>query len=150
MAKLNGLSALFGSAQIRKALEAKSQEYDEKAIDVLRFTGEKFVNKARTLNTYKDRTGNLRSSIGYIIMLDGRVIDRNFVVSGRGSGGTKGTDQASKFASDVALGYPKGYVLIGVAGMNYAAYVEANGYDVITGASPSESEFLQLLNEIEF
>ena len=49
--------------------------------------GEKFIEVARRSGSYKDQTGNLRSSIGYIIAKDGEVVTENF------KEGDKGTDK---------------------------------------------------------
>lgn len=94
----------------------------------LRLVGEKFITNARNTNTYKDRTGNLRASIGYVIYKNGELVEQNF------SGGTGGSN-AEKVSKAVLKDFPKGYVLIVVAGMEYAAAVESKGFDVITGAS---------------
>ena len=59
------------------------------------YLGEKFVNKARLEGNYKDRTGNLRSSIGYIILLNGKIVNQNF------SGKTKGKPQGLEVNSEV-------------------------------------------------
>ena len=48
----------------------------------------------------------------------------------------------------MALDYPKGMVLIGVAGMGYAAAVESRGYDVITGSAPNSNDIKDLLGAI--
>ena len=50
------------------------------------------------------------------------------------SGGTDGSNSGKAFASELARKYPKGYVLIVVAGMKYAAYVSAKGRDVLDSA----------------
>ena len=145
MAKLNGLKALFSSQSIQRFMDQKAEEFDEKALKTLQFKGEQFVNAARMTDTYTDRTGNLRSSIGYIILKDGQIVDRNF--TGKSS---EGVSKAEKFALELSAKYSNGYVLIGVAGMHYAAYVEARGYDVITGSAPDEGEFRKLLDAIKF
>lgn len=150
MAKLNGLKALFTTKQVSKFLEQKEAEYEDKAIEILQYQGEQFVNAARSINTYTDRTGNLRSSIGYLILKDGEIISRNFQASKKGSEKQKGLSQGIAFANSIAAAYPRGFVLIGVAGMHYAAYVEARKYDVITGSVPSDSDFKKLLNAIKF
>jgi hypothetical protein len=130
-----GLIPKFGNA-----FSNVFNEFQEKAqndiLQTLQYAGETFVNKARISGNYKDRTGNLRSSIGYIILKDGKIVDRNF------EGGKEGKDEGQKAANEVASQYPDGYVLIGVAGMKYAAYVEAKSFDVITGSAP-ESDFLK-------
>ena len=69
-----------------------------------------------------DHSGNLRSSIGYIILYDGRRVHENFkVVNGRGE---EGMQKAKSFADELQKKYPSGIVLIIMAGMEYAAYVE--------------------------
>jgi len=45
------------------------------------------------------------------------------------------------YANQIKSKY-KGLVLIGIAGMEYAAAVEAKGYDVITGSAPT-NEIMQ-------
>lgn len=142
MAGINGLKALFGKQQIARVLENFQKENDSRMIQTLQFLGEQFVNKARLSDTYRDRTGNLRSSIGYVILKDGGIVDSNF--EGIAEGVTKGKD----VANEVAMEYPKGFVLIGVAGMDYAAYVEAKNYDVITGSAPTSAELKSILNAI--
>lgn len=138
-----GIKALFNARQIRNVIERFQKDVDEKTLLGLQFLGEEFVNNARLSGNYQDRTGNLRSSIGYIILLDGKIIDRNF------EGNNTGRSQAVKVANEVANNYPKGYVLIGVAGMNYAAYVEAKNYDVITGSAPGSNDIKEIFNAIK-
>ena len=81
------------------------------------------LNAARSSKDYKDQTGNLRSSLGYVVAVDGRVADiSSFEVVKKGQEGAKtGADYARKLARK----YPKGIVLIVCAGMNYAAYVNS-------------------------
>lgn len=73
---------------------------------------------------YLDDTTNLRNSIGYYVLKDG------VIVRGRVEGG--GESQTA--AMDVLNSVPKirGYQLVGVAGMNYASYLESKGFNVIT------------------
>lgn len=100
------------------------------------------VNHARTTDTYKDRTGNLRSSIGYVLYFNGQLVHENFQMSGVRMGGSnteakgsKGTKSGRDLAHEVALKHPTGFVAVIVAGMNYALFVEAKGFDVLTGAT---------------
>ena len=119
------------------------------------------VNRARSTNTYKDQTNNLRSSIGFAIYYDGRLIHQDFVTSGTGTGGggaisfttkegqevsftAKTTGDASGqrgillaeyLTAKVAQQYLSGFVAVIVAGMHYALYVEAKGLDVLTGST---------------
>lgn len=94
--------------------------------------GERVLNAARSTNSYKDQTGNLRSSIGYVIVKDGRIVQSSdFAVV---KDGDKGNKEGKAFARELAREYDKGIVLIVVAGMNYAYYVKKRGYDVIDSA----------------
>ncbi len=94
--------------------------------------GEKVINQARTSGNYKDQTGNLRSSVGYVIISDGIIIqESSFEVVGKGVEGSK---SGKEFAERLARQHSKGLILIVVAGMKYAKYVSARGYDVIDSA----------------
>jgi hypothetical protein len=108
-------------------------------IEALKYVGEAFINKARNLRTYKDRTGNLRSSIGYLIALDGKQLEINLMASGEAK------QMAEETFRETLIRYNKGFVLIGVAGMQYAASLESRGYDVITGSSIQAEKILRNL-----
>lgn len=110
---------------IRKKIEIIQTVVKDQLVDV----AEQFVADARTVNTYKDQTRNLRGSIGYAIVKDGAEIFGNF------DGVAEGQAKAKQLVNEVQADYPKGFALIVVAGMNYAVYVEAKGYDVLTGSS---------------
>ncbi|MBD0822639.1 hypothetical protein [Aestuariibaculum marinum] len=142
MAGVNGLTPLFKGKQLQNIFDQFKKQVDEKTLQTLQYLGEQFVNQARLTGNYTDRTGNLRSSIGYIILLDGKVIFKNF------SGKQNGKSKAQEFANEVALKYPEGYVLVGVAGMDYAAAVEAKGYDVITGSAPDKDDLGSILRSV--
>ena len=81
--------------------------------------------------SFNDQTGNLRSSIGFIIMYNGEIVEQNFTHSG----GKVGQAEGLGFAKKLGKEHPKGWALITVAGMEYAGYVEAKGYDVISGST---------------
>ena len=112
-------------AEMRKRVDLVS-------FKVLSRAGENAVTFARNLDTYKDQTANLRNSIGYVIVHDGKIVSNLF--SGSGDGAAKGQSYAKKIASEAGGLNSKGWILIVVAGMEYAAYVEAKGYDVLSGA----------------
>lgn len=91
--------------------------------------GEQVLNQARSTNSYKDQTGNLRSSIGYVVAVDGEVVQSSsFDVVKDGADGSR---DGKSYALDLVKQFPEGIVLIVVAGMNYASYVSAKGYDVL-------------------
>lgn len=97
----------------------------------------KVIGIAKSTDTYTDRTNNLRSSIGYVLYYDGVKVSASFEAGGKGIEGTgaDGAKNGLSYADKVAKNYPSGFVAVMVAGMNYASYVEAKNFDVITGAS---------------
>ena len=121
------------------------QQRNQQFVDAVLITIEKvlqrsiieIVNIAKEQDTYTDRTNNLRSSIGYVLYKDGQKVSASFEKAGDGkdSDGAVGTKEGLEYAESVANNFSSGYVVVLVAGMEYAAYVEAKGYDVITGAS---------------
>ena len=90
--------------------------------------GEGSVNHAREHGTYKDRTSNLRNSIGYVIAYNGEIIEYGFKKSA-------GITDKKAFHADYKIQEmigDSGFDLIIVAGMNYARPVENRGYDVLS------------------
>ena len=137
------LKPMFSLGAIKNYMQDQIDEIANKSIQALQYEGELFVTRARQSGNYTDRTGNLRASIGYIILQDGKIVDQNF------EGKNEGVAKARKTANEVALDYPKGMVLIGVAGMGYAAAVESRGFDVITGSAPNSNDIKDLLGAIK-
>ncbi len=145
-----GLKAMFSLNQVRDYMQDQIDNAKAKTIEALKYAGEEFVNKARATKTYVDDTGNLRASIGYVILDDGHIIDRNFKAANQGDeDGKDGVTAGLNFVDEVSSQYPKGLVLIGVAGMSYAAAVESLGYDVITGSAPNDNDIKDLLGAIK-
>jgi len=126
------IKANFSDSYLKEIMNQFTGAVTDSVSDAMRMACLKMVERAKQTNTYKDRTGNLRSSIGYVLYHNGKEISRQFeIVKDGGDGIRKG----SALAREVASEYGKGFVAVVVAGMNYAAYVEAKGKDVITGSS---------------
>lgn len=127
--KLKENAKQYGREQARKEI-----------VSILQYVGLEAVKEARLNGNYTDRTGNLRSSIGFIIVDNGKVIFENFGAipskeKVKGSdGGTTGKKKARSFALELTKKYNQGICLIIVAGMNYASYVE-NGHYIKSGNS---------------
>lgn len=119
----------------------------------LSFVGESFIVNARNTDTYMDQTGNLRSSIGYLVAYNGNIMGQNFEAKPNGNGtesGEAGVRAAQELAKDIADDYPNGFVLVCVAGMAYAAAVEAKGFDVITNSSiTAVADLKQAMRELK-
>jgi hypothetical protein len=105
------------------------------------------VAEARRLDTYTDRTGNLRSSIGFVIYHDGQKVKESFInkagPEAKEGDGQKGADKGASIANAAAQSWPTGIVAVIVAGMDYALFVESKGYDVITGTTKQLGQLLQ-------
>jgi hypothetical protein len=65
--------------------------------------------------------------------------------------GTAGSLKGRNLAESIAARYPKDIVLIVVAGMQYAVYVAARGYDVLTSAEDKAQEQIpKILKQLGF
>ena len=130
-----GIQPKFSPDDVKKMIKVKTDRIDHVIISRLKYIGETFVNNARSNNTYLDQTGNLRSSIGYIVLKNGKKQYENYQLSERGTEKQKGMSTGKQLANELASGLSIGYVLIVVAGMDYAASVESKGKDVLTASS---------------
>ncbi|WP_080903346.1 hypothetical protein [Parabacteroides sp. Marseille-P3160] len=143
---------IWNKKKIRKIFEDSALLAEVRIVNMLQRTGEEFVKVARLSGQYKDHTGNLRSSIGYVIVRDGKVIDRNFQLSEKeGTDKVTGMRTAQQLASELIKEYSKGYVLIGMAGMKYAVFVEAmENKDVVSYAANRAEDFIKEYSRLLF
>lgn len=103
----------------------------------LRAVTEARTNAESTGRNYADRTSNLRSSTGYVIALDGRIVEQGGFeqlppVTEEPS--EKGSEIGRGMAIRLAKSNPHHAVLVIVAGMNYATYVANRGFNVLDSA----------------
>lgn len=138
-----GMTPLFDQHSLERWFDHFQNRAEERILILLQGAGEKFIDVARRNGSYKDQTGNLRSSIGYVIAKDGKVVAENFTESDKGTDKTTGKYKGRRLAEEVSLSYVGGYILVGVAGMEYAAAVEAKGYEVISGANTQCEKYLR-------
>lgn len=128
----------FTMRQIDGMLGEKRDELMMKVVDLFEFTAIEAVNNATDMGSYIDRTGNLRNSLGYVIAIDGVVVREMFK-----------NEYGSDFAMEVLNDYQEGIVMIVVAGMNYAIYVESRGYNVLSSAEMfAERRLPELLKQL--
>lgn len=129
----------FTQVDVQKDVDAFMERVFRVTLSEISAVALQFVSGARMKapadagpgGSFNDQTGNLRSSIGYIIVYDGKIVKEDF----NHGGGPIGQKEGREFAEYQAALNPTGWVLITVAGMEYAAFVEAKGYDVITGST---------------
>lgn len=103
------------------------------AISVLDYVGLECVKEARTMRKYTDQTGNLRSSTGYAVVYNGRIVKQSNFGKVKQTA-TEGAATGKELIRQLASSYTDGLVLVLVAGMNYAVYVEAKGKNVLNSA----------------
>lgn len=139
------LTPLWIKKDVKRFLEYFGELAEVKIFELLQRTGEEFVKYARENGQYNDQTGNLRSSIGYVIVKDGSIIGQDFALSSKtGTDKATGMQEAKSLSKELALTHNKGFVLIGMAGMKYAAAVEAiDTKDVISMANVEAEEFIK-------
>lgn len=101
-------------------------------VDVMQKACLEVTQNAKLLNTYKDRTHLLRSSIGFVIYNHGEKVAESFDSTG-GEKGSEGVEKGKRMAEEAAAQYPNDIVAVIVAAADYALYVESKGYDVISG-----------------
>lgn len=137
-----GFTPQFNVADLMRGVNSEVQKMEQFILNELNYVGLEFVRNARSKADFTDRTGNLRSSIGYIILKNGKVVSENFEESGQGTDKVSGKSKGFEFAMEIAKS-DLGFLLIVVAGMEYAVFVESKGYDVITGSSMIAENDLQ-------
>jgi hypothetical protein len=141
------IKANFTEAQLQQLKQKKAENVHKAITSILFLLGEKCVNEARNFGSYTDRTGNLRSSVGYGVFKDGRPI--SYSDFQQVAKGTEGGIEGRALLDRIAGQYPSGYALVVVAGMKYAVYVEAKGYNVLSSAELlAERELPRMINEL--
>lgn len=129
-----------GMYECAAALDRAVEKRMEKVAKILAYVGEAAVKSARESHRYKDRTGNLTSSIGYVVVRDGQIINSSAFntikaeAEKRGRRGKQGQMEGKEYAEYLATKCGDGLVLIIVAGMKYAYYVNKRGYNVTDSA----------------
>lgn len=119
-------------------------KYEKVLLNIFCEAGEECIIEAKNGGTYTDWSGNLRSSIGYAVLRDGKVYQQGQVEQTKD--GKKGIEEGKKYLEDrIKKAKQEGIVLIVTAGMNYAEYVEARGKVVLKSA---ELKALDIVREL--
>lgn len=144
-----GIKQLTSNTQISGYLQKRISQCEDNLVRLLDATGNACVEAGQDGGDYMDRTGNLRSSIGYVVIKSEKVVRTGgFKVV---KGGTEGPKSGHAYAIQLARQYTKGIVLIVVAGMQYAAYVAAQGFNVLDGAELIAEKLVpQLMTQLGF
>lgn len=124
-----GIVALFGNGDVYNPVMVFQQRVEMAFIFLLKALGEMLVKYAKDNHNYQDQTSNLTNSIGYAI-----VRGKEILYYGGSDQPGDGKDAMLAAAMKFAETLSNDISLIIVAGMNYAAYVESKGYNVILPA----------------
>lgn len=139
---------------VERYFESFRQKYEQAFIRTLKYVALRVVTTARRKGSYLDQTGNLRSSVGAVIVIDGKILwSTNFEpAKSKSRSSPKGTSQTTatkkggydgrRFASELAKKYSSGVALIVVAGMDYAVHVANRGRDVLDSATLEAAELV--------
>lgn len=144
-----GIQQTTPQSQIDAQIQAFVDQRRDKVIKLLSYIGEKCADEAKTNGAYTDRSGNLRASIGYVVVDNGKVVfGSTFDMKDEGwEGKAAGEEQLRNLAAH----YTSGLVLIVVAGMDYAAKVEAMNLNVLSSAELlAEQEVPRLMKKLGF
>lgn len=117
------------------------------------YLGEQCIKRIRDRSakeSWIDQTGNLRSSIGYAVYEEGKVLIESAFEQIKD--GKDGSLKGRKVIEELASKYSQTYALVVVAGMEYAEYVEAmNNKDVLAStelwARSKVNEYLEKAKE---
>lgn len=113
-------------SEINAAIKTEAERANMLTIRALAYLGEQCVMKARDRSgeeSWFDQSGNLRSSIGYVIAHKGKIVQ--YSSFNQVKQGLDGPRAGKGLAEELVRNYSNDYVLIVVAGMNYAELVEA-------------------------
>lgn len=120
-------------AAIDKKIAKEINRAENEILKKLSFIGENAVNDARANGDYLDHTGNLRSSIGYTILKNGETV-RTSSFDRVKQEASKAKGESTKLLNELRTKFNTGFVLIVVAGMDYAVTVEARGRNVLSSS----------------
>lgn len=131
-------------------IKAETEAWFDELVETFRQQGREFTKRARAKTKedggFGNITWNLRSSIGYCLMYEKKVVESYFP---KIIGGTEGEEVGRDLAERLANygDYGDGIVLVLVAGEDYASFVAAKGKDVIESSTTAfQTEITKLLS----
>jgi hypothetical protein len=144
------ITADFDMKDVEAYINSETEAWFDELVETFREKGREFTEKARA-RTKEERgfnniTWNLRSSIGYCLMYEKKVVESYFPSI---IGGTEGEEVGRDLAERLATygDYGDGIILVLVAGEDYASFVEATGKEVISSSTTDfQIELTKLLS----
>jgi len=136
---------------VQNYLHEQIEKRNDILVRITFYTGESGLRIARLWGNYIDRTGNLRSSTGYVVIRNGEVLNTIINESDKGTDRKTGVKAGEEFLKELAKKFNKGIALVMAAGMKYSGRVSARGYDVLdSSVGEVEWVFLRLLKQNGF
>lgn len=136
-------------SEVHDMLMREAERVERLTIRALSKLGEQCVTKIRDRagdKSWYDQTGNLRSSVGYVIAHNKNIIQ--YSTFNQVKQGSECVKTGKDLAKELAKRYSNNYVLIVVAGMNYAEFVEAmDNKDVLASTELWAREQVPLMLE---
>ena len=124
----------FSAKRIRERINDAIERRKAALIAQLFYIGEECLANARANHLYLNQTGNLCSSIGYCVIVDGQIVHEGEwrETAGLQGDGKEGMQKGMEYLHQLATEQPtEGITFLMVAGMPYAQYVEAMSLDVL-------------------
>ncbi|QES93152.1 hypothetical protein F0358_10755 [Empedobacter brevis] len=135
-----GIKPNFSNKDLDKLNQIIIDDTLQKCIKAYLVLGESVVSHAKDSVGFTDRSGNLRSSIGYVLFVNGQVHKEFY------EGKAVGTSEGKQFARELASKVRKApIVLVFTAGMNYAYSVESKGYNVLAASENYAKQVADLI-----
>lgn len=111
--------------ELRKYLNLVQRRFEAALVYNLEYLVVEMVNHAKLNAGYTDRTSNLKSSIGGVVLKNGVPI--TYKGFAREKAADVGVKTGTEFINSLISSHSKGYVILVVAGMEYASWVEDGG-----------------------
>ncbi len=139
-------------SEVNAVIEAEAERVDKIVIQALSNLGDMCVTEARDRaqeDSWFNQTGNLRSSVGYVVVAHGTIVERSGFETVLN--GSEGSMVGKKLAEELAKKYSSDYALIVVAGMHYAEYVEAKESKSVLASAEllAHAEFYDIMEKLK-
>lgn len=110
---------LINKGSLNSYIKGQSNKIEKALIYQMEYLVAKLENHAKLSAGYQDQTANLKSSIGGVVLRNRQPISyKGF------TGANWGVSKGKEFINELSSEMNNGYVILLVAGMQYATYVE--------------------------
>ncbi len=144
-----GLKVKFNLNGVETDIKRHQKRLERIVQDVFAAEGEKLTSHIRNRSkqeSWIDQTGNLRSSVGYVVVKNGVKVGQSSFSQVKG--GAEGAQIGKTIAEQRATEQKANYAVSVVAGMEYAEFVEAHeNKDVLASAKLMAQDDIATMEE---